>query len=67
MEMYEIYNGSLQGGGSTSDIFHGSSFIHNEYIMSPFTSILNFKLSNFHSFLTSSAKIPTQYTQCGGC
>ena len=59
MEMSEFYNGSLQVGGSASDIFHDSGFIHKEYIMSPFYHILNFK--HFHSFLTSSSKLPTQY------
>ena len=40
----------LQGGGSARD---------KEYIMSPLTSIINFK--HFHSFLPSYSKIPTQY------
>ena len=48
-----------QGGESARDIFLGSGFIHKEYIMSPLTSIINFK--HFHSFLASYSKIPTQY------
>ena len=35
-----------QGGGSARDIFRGSGFIHKEYIISPLTSIINFR--HFH-------------------
>ena len=49
----------MQDGGSARDIFCGSGFIHKEYIMSPLTSIINFR--HFHSFLASYSKIPTQY------
>ena len=38
-------------------IFRGSGFIHKEFIMSPLTSITNFR--HFHSFLASYSKIPT--------
>ena len=48
-----------QGGGSARDIFCGSGFIQKEYIMSPLTSIVNFK--HFYSFLAPYSKIPTQY------
>ena len=62
MEMSEIYNEILwayHGGGSACDIFCDSGFIHKKYIMSPLTSIINFK--HFYSFLASYSKVPTQY------
>ena len=49
----------IQAEGSARDIFRGFSFIRKEYIMSPLTSIINFK--HFHLFLASYSKIPTQY------
>ena len=49
---------STKGGGSAHDIFRGSGFIQKEYIMSPLTSIINFR--HFYSFLASYSKIPTQ-------
>ena len=41
------------------DLFCGSDFIHKAHIMSPLTSIINFR--HFHLFLASYSKIPTQY------
>ena len=48
-----------QGGGSAHDLFFSSGFIHKEYIISPLTSIINFR--HFLSFLAFYSKLPTLY------
>ena len=54
-----FYYVHIQDGGLARDIFCGWGFIHKEYIISPLTSIINFR--HFLSFLASYSKIPTQY------
>ena len=59
MNASECFIALIQGGGSARDIFCGSGFIYKEYIISPFTSVINFR--HFDSFLASYSKIPTLY------